>query len=216
MSAVPKGRMRWSSQWLMWGLVPAGLNISDKNWDFTLVCFCFFFLKIWLTKCAFPLQKRRNLPSLAVGVLACEGEYCIPVLTPSHQPTSRQASSSSSVASQMALLILSRHILGNLYLLKTALLSPKPDAAFQTITCSSHDLCCKMHSKRFKSMSGGSPNVTSVWEAGSWILFVLWQRASLISVGCFDLAFRWCASEKELWLVHCCFELEGEMVRSLH
>lgn len=86
MSVVPKGRRRWSSPWVIWGLVPAGLSISDKNFDFVF----------WWRPGhpSFFSQKERNsLPSSVTKMLAsCKGQLYIPVLCPSHKPPSRPAS----------------------------------------------------------------------------------------------------------------------------
>lgn len=53
-----QGRRRWSSRWVMWGLVPAGLNISDKSCDFILVFGWRSDLPSVLSPPYFPLTKK--------------------------------------------------------------------------------------------------------------------------------------------------------------
>lgn len=88
MSVVPRGRRRWSSQWVIWGLVPAGLSIADKT--------CGFILVFWWRPghpAFFSQKERNNLPSSAIKMLvSCKGELYIPVLGPSYKPLGRSAS----------------------------------------------------------------------------------------------------------------------------
>lgn len=164
----------------------------------------------------FPSQKRSSLPSLAIRVLAsCKGECYILVLTPSHQPASRQASWSFQSCFPGGSPC--GHILGNLRLFKTLLLFPKPDAAFPP----SHTLATLSATKRTnKGLSqckvGPQMSHLSERQAAEFCLCCSKGPCSWISVGYFDLAVRWCAGEKDVWLVRCRFELEEKMARSLH
>lgn len=132
-SVVPRGRRRWSSPWLIWGLVPAGLSISDKICDFILV--------FWWRPghpSFFSQKERSSLPSSVIKMLtSCKGEQCIP-----------QASQQTSlltltvVLPKHLFLCWVRHILGNLYLFKTTLfLRTLSSHHLET----SHALCCKPH-----------------------------------------------------------------------
>lgn len=83
MSAVPKGRTRWSSWWVMG---PAGLNVSDKSCDFILV----FRWRSGLPSGLWPpwfllAKKRSNLPSLAIWVPARESIAPVFLLHPTSQ-----------------------------------------------------------------------------------------------------------------------------------
>lgn len=86
-----------------------------------------------------PCPHRRKLvfPPLIMGCWprARESVTSVFALHPTSQlagrpPDPERPPDLSSVVSQVSLLILSGHILGNLYLFKTVLLFPKPDAAF--------------------------------------------------------------------------------------
>lgn len=161
MSAVPKGRTRWSSRWVMWGLVPAGLNISDKSCDFILV----FWWSSVLLMCAVAnllsphterKKKRISIPSLAMLVLAsCKGHCYIPAPTPSHQSASRWTSWSlqccfpgGSPHTKWAYLAQSLPLQNP---------SPFPHArcCIPTIPHTSHALCYRTHQQEIKSKQGG-------------------------------------------------------------
>lgn len=137
MSVVPRGRRRWSFPWVIWGLVPAGLSISDKICDFILV--------FWWRPghCAFFSQKEKNtLPS---SVPRCwppprESFTSLFSVHPTSQPAD-QPPDPYSGASQTSLPVLSRHILGNVYLFKTTLFLRTDTDSYHLQT--SHALCRK-------------------------------------------------------------------------
>lgn len=219
MSAVPKGRTRWSSQWVMWGLVPAGLNISDKSCDFTLVFWWRSSLPLVLWPSCFPLTKKGVVfPPLLLGCWppARGSVTSLFSLHPTSKPPDRPPDLSS-VSSQVAFPILSGHILGNLYLFKTVFLFPKPGAAFPP----SHTLAMLSAAKcTNKGLSqcqvGPQMSHLSERQAAEFCLRCSKGPCCWISMGYVDLAVRWCAGEKDVWLVCCCFELEEKMARSLH
>lgn len=129
-SVVPRGRRRWSSPWVIWGLLLAGLSVSDKICDFILV--------FWWRPGhpAFFSQKERNsLPSSVTKMLAsCKGELYMPVLHPSHRPPSRPASWFLQWCfPDISSCTKSRHILDKLYLFKTMLFL-QTDADFPPLT----------------------------------------------------------------------------------
>lgn len=183
MSVVPRGRRRWSSQWVIWGLVPA-----DKVSQIKLVVSSWYFDEDLGT--LLSSHKKKGIIFLPLLLRCwCPARESFTSLFSVH-PTSHSADQppdSYSSASQTSLPMFSRHILDNLY--------PFPQSRFwpPTTTQTSRALCCQTHQQRFKSMSGGSWNVTPVEkEAAEFCLCCSKGPCTWISVGYFDLSQMMC------------------------
>lgn len=162
-------------------------------------------VKIWPTKCAVatllsPHKKGVVFPPLLSGCWppARESITSLFSLHPSSQPADRPPDLSS-VSSKVTFPILSGHILGNLYLFKTVLLFPKPDAAFPPSRTLAMRSAAKHTNKGLSQCQVGPPmSHLSERQAAEFCLCCSKGPCSWISVGYFDLVVRRCAREKDV------------------